>query len=53
MAATYSAVITLDDEARRRHLESMRRYLNAQPPLAGRDYIDVPMRSYCWRAAKA
>jgi SAM-dependent methyltransferase len=53
MAATYSAVITMDDEARRRHLESMRRYLEAQPAIAGQDFIDVPMRSYCWRAAKA
>ena len=53
MAATYSAVITMDDEARRRHLESMRRYLDTQPALAGQDLIDVPMRSYCWRAAKA
>jgi SAM-dependent methyltransferase len=53
MAATYSAVITMDDEARTQHLESMRRYLDAQPALAGQDFIDVPMRSYCWRAAKA
>ena len=53
MAATYSAVITMDEKARRRHLASMRRYLNAQPALAGHDAIDVPMRSYCWRAAKA
>jgi SAM-dependent methyltransferase len=53
MAATYSAVITMDEDARRRHLESMRRYLEAQPALAGQEFIDVPMRSYCWRAAKA
>jgi SAM-dependent methyltransferase len=53
MAATYSAVITMDDEAQRRHLNAMRRYLEAQPALAGQDFIDVPMRSYCWRAAKA
>ena len=53
MAATYSAVITMQDEARREHLNSMRRYLEAQPALAGHDFFDVPMRSYCWRAAKA
>jgi SAM-dependent methyltransferase len=52
MAATYSAVITMDDEARRQHLEAMRRYLDAQPQFAGDDEIDVPMRSYCWRATK-
>jgi SAM-dependent methyltransferase len=53
MAATYSAVITMDEESRHRHLESMRRYLDAQPALTGQGAIDVPMRSYCWRAAKA
>jgi SAM-dependent methyltransferase len=53
MAATYSAVITMDEDARRRHLESMRQYLEAQPALAGQEFIDVPMRSYCWRGAKA
>ena len=53
MAATYSAVITMGHEARDRHLESMRRYLHAQPALASQDEVDVPMRCYCWRAAKA
>jgi SAM-dependent methyltransferase len=53
MAATYSAVITMDHQTRRQHLHAMRRYLDAQPSLAGHDVIDVPMRSYCWRAAKA
>jgi SAM-dependent methyltransferase len=52
MAATYSAIITMDDAARRQHLEAMRRYLDARPQFAGEDVIDVPMRSYCWRAMK-
>ena len=52
MAGTYSAIITMDDAARNRHLESMRRYLDAQPQFAGADTVDVPMRSYCWRATK-
>ncbi len=53
MAATYSAIITMDDDARRAHLDAMRRYLDAQAAFANEDVIDVPMRSYCWRAAKA
>jgi SAM-dependent methyltransferase len=52
MAATYSAVITMDDAARRQHLEAMRRYLDGQPQFAREDEVDVPMRSYCWRATK-
>jgi SAM-dependent methyltransferase len=52
LSATYSAIITMDDAARERHLDSMRRFLDAQDFLAGRDIIDVPMRAYCWRADK-
>ncbi|HWD55941.1 MAG TPA: class I SAM-dependent methyltransferase [Acidimicrobiales bacterium] len=52
LSATYSAVITMDDETRAQHLDSMRRFLDAQSFLAGRDVIDVPMRAYCWRADK-
>ena len=32
MAATYSAVITMDDGARRAHLDAMRRYLDRRRP---------------------
>jgi SAM-dependent methyltransferase len=52
LSATYSAVITMDDDARREHLHAMTRFLDAYEPFAGRDVVDVPMRSYCWRAAK-
>jgi SAM-dependent methyltransferase len=52
LAATYSVVITMDEAARERHLDAMRRFLDAQEFLAGRDVIDVPMRAYCWRADK-
>jgi SAM-dependent methyltransferase len=50
LAATYSVVITMDDDSRRRHLRTMRRFLDEQEFLAGLDVIDVPMRAYCWRA---
>jgi SAM-dependent methyltransferase len=52
LSATYSAIITMDDAEREHHLDAMRRFLDAQPFLAGRDIIDVPMRAYCWRADK-
>lgn len=52
LSATYSAIITMDDAAREHHLDAMRRFLDGQPFLAGRDIIDVPMRAYCWRADK-
>ena len=52
LATTYSAVIVMEEDARRQHLEAMATYLDTHEPLAGADVIDVPMRSYCWRAAK-
>ena len=53
LSATYSAVITMDEDARRQHLEAMTRFLDAHEAFAGLDVIDVPMRSYCWRATQA
>jgi SAM-dependent methyltransferase len=52
LCGTYSVVITMDDDARERHLRAMRRFLDEQDFLSGRDVIDVPMRAYCWRAHK-
>jgi SAM-dependent methyltransferase len=52
LSTTYSVVITMDDAARERHLNAMRRFLGERESLAGRDIIDVPMRAYCWRADK-
>ncbi len=52
LAATYSVVITMEDRARTRHLEGMARYLDELPAFAGLDRVDVPMRSYCWRATR-
>lgn len=53
LSATYSAVITMEESARRAHLEAMTRFLDTHEAFDGLDTIDVPMRSYCWRAAKA
>ena len=53
LSATYSAVITMDEDARRAHLDGMTRFLDKHEDFAGLDTIDVPMRSYCWRATKA
>jgi hypothetical protein len=52
LCATYSIVITMDDDARQRHLSAMREFLDNQEFLAGQDVIDVPMRAYGWRAHK-
>ena len=52
LATTYSAVITMDESARREHLQAMERFLDAYEPFTGLEVIDVPMRSYCWRATK-
>jgi SAM-dependent methyltransferase len=52
LSATYSVVITMDESARREHLEGMTRFLETHEAFAGLDSIDVPMRSYCWRATK-
>jgi SAM-dependent methyltransferase len=52
LATTYSSVITMDEQTRDGHLSAMARYLDGIGGLAGSELVDVPMRSYCWRAAK-
>ena len=52
LSATYSVVITMDQETRQAHLEGMTRFLDSSPAFADLDVIEVPMRSYCWRATK-
>ena len=52
LAGTYSAIITMDEDARRQHLDAMARFIDAQHAFAGLDVVDVPMRSYCWRSEK-
>ena len=52
LATTYSSVITMDEDARLQHLRAMASFLETHEPFRGLDLIDVPMRSYCWRAAK-
>jgi SAM-dependent methyltransferase len=52
LACTYSAVIAMDGDARRGHLDAMTRFLETDPRFAGEDSIPVPMRSYCWRATR-
>jgi ubiquinone/menaquinone biosynthesis C-methylase UbiE len=48
MLGTYSAVITATDEERRAGLERSRVVVEREFP--GQDIIDVPIRSWCWRA---
>jgi SAM-dependent methyltransferase len=50
MMGTYSAVITASDEERRAGLERSRGVLEREFP--GQDVIDLPIRSWCWRARR-
>jgi hypothetical protein len=52
LSTTYSAVITMEEDERQRHLQAMRQFLDTHESFAPLARIDVPMRSYCWRAAK-
>ncbi len=52
LATTYSSVITMEDATRQAHLHDMARYLETVPELADLDMVQVPMRSYCWRARR-
>jgi hypothetical protein len=52
LSTTYSAVITMQEDERQRHLNAMRRFLDTHESFAHLTVVDVPMRSYCWRAAK-
>lgn len=52
LAGTYSVVINMDEADRQQHLDAMTRYLDAHEDFLDQDVIDVPMRSYCWRANK-
>jgi SAM-dependent methyltransferase len=52
LATTYSSVITMDDEARSDHLRAMARYLDGIDEFADDEWLEVPMRAYCWRATK-
>jgi hypothetical protein len=52
LSATYSAVIAMEESTRSEHLEAMTRFLDAHEAFNGLETIDVPMRSYCWRATK-
>jgi SAM-dependent methyltransferase len=53
LSTTYSAVITMEEGERRKHLDAMRRYLDTHEPFGADDVIAVPMRAYCWRAVKS
>jgi SAM-dependent methyltransferase len=52
LAGTYSAVITMGEDDRRRYFESMVAFLHTREELSGLDDIPVPMRCQCWRAVR-
>jgi ubiquinone/menaquinone biosynthesis C-methylase UbiE len=51
MLATYSAIITATEQERAAELARVRAELDRRFP--GASYIDVPMRTQCWRADRA
>jgi SAM-dependent methyltransferase len=52
LAGTYSSVITMEAADRQAHFDAMSRYLDSVEDFAGMELLEVPMRSYCWRANK-
>jgi SAM-dependent methyltransferase len=51
LMGTYSAVITMSDEERSAGLDHSRAVVERHFP--GQDVIDVPIRSWCWRAERS
>jgi SAM-dependent methyltransferase len=52
LIGTLSLVITMPEPERGELLDRVTRYIAANPALAGREVIAVPMACRCWRAAR-
>jgi hypothetical protein len=48
-AGTYSAVLSMPENDRARLYDSSHEFIDRHPELTGRDIIDVPFRTVCWR----
>lgn len=53
LAGTYSQTIVGGPQERAARLAEVRRRLEADPRVDPRDGVEVPMRSWCWRAVRA
>lgn len=49
LLGTYSAVLAMSESDRARLYDSSYEYIDKHPDLSGRELIDVPFRTICWR----
>ncbi len=49
LLGTYSPVLAMSESDRARLYDASREYIDKHPQLAGRELIDVPFRTVCWR----
>jgi SAM-dependent methyltransferase len=49
LLGTYSLVLAMSESDRARLYDASHEYIDKQPQLAGRELIDVPFRTVCWR----
>jgi SAM-dependent methyltransferase len=49
LLGTYSPVLAMSESDRARLYATSREYIDKHPQLAGRELIDVPFRTVCWR----
>ena len=52
LATTYSRTLVMGPDERGAMIEELRAYVQRHPALAGRERIEMPMRSYCWRSRR-
>jgi SAM-dependent methyltransferase len=53
LLGTYSPVLAMSESDRARLYETSHEYIDKHPQLAGRELIDVPFRTVCWRTRLA
>lgn len=49
LLGTYSAVLAMSESERARLYDTSHEYIDKHPELSGRELIDVPFRTVCWR----
>jgi SAM-dependent methyltransferase len=53
LLGTYSPVLAMSESERARLYDTSHEYIDKHPQLAGRELIDVPFRTVCWRTQLA
>lgn len=52
MLGTYSMVLSMPESDRARLYDTSREFIDSHPQLTGRELIDVPFRTVCWRTVR-